>query len=807
MVTFVKRSRWRSLSTFCRCIWCAWVAFLAYTPTSYAEVDASNPQFAFRLEKSIQQNIIDELIYEASINQQATKENLIVLRNVRGQLMVSEQDVVRWKLPIINPDAAVNYKGVRYYATADLPAASYTVNDNQLTMDVVLPVSSFENTNVDMQREIVKPNPPQPGGFFNYDVFAVKTDIKSVVDGAFELGVFNQNGVGLTNVLVRDVGRESEFIRLETNWTIDQPNSISSLRIGDTISRGGSIGQSVRFGGLQYATNFATRPDLVTFPQLTLNGSAVLPSSVDVYLNNIKTFSQNVPPGPFTLNNLPVFTGSGEARLVVKDLFGREQVISQPYYASRSLLTEGLHDFSYETGFNRLDYATASDNYQDFFASVTHRYGFNNHFTAEAHGEWQSKRQLLSVGSVYLMKNIGVADATIAASNQDDDGSGQLISIGYERQGSAFGIGARTQLATEHFSQLGQLKNDSGVARLSSVFVGWQQAKFGSLSVSYINQLRGDADKNELLNISYSRNLFAGWFLSVTALKNLENSHGNTVLFNITKALDQTNGQATTANINATHSKFTDIATMQIQRNLPVGTGFGYRLLAGVNDNKRVEAGLSAQSNVGTYSIEVANAGNQQAYRANISGGMAYVPGHLMFARRLNESFAVVDVGGYAGVRVYSENQLVGRTDVNGMQLIPNLRSYQRNNISIEPQDIKLDAAVGDTKTTAIPYFRSADYIKFSVQKVRAATLRVIQKNGQFVPSGAIFTVKNSQVASYPVAQNGLLYISDLDAQNLLSASWVQHLGDEVISQQCLLDLAFTENTELVPDLGEFVCK
>ena len=172
MVTFVKRSRWRSLSTFCRCIWCAWVAFLAYTPTSYAEVDASNPQFAFRLEKSIQQNIIDELIYEASINQQATKENLIVLRNVRGQLMVSEQDVVRWKLPIINPDAAVNYKGVRYYATADLPAASYTVNDNQLTMDVVLPVSSFENTNVDMQREIVKPNPPQPGGFFNYDVFA-----------------------------------------------------------------------------------------------------------------------------------------------------------------------------------------------------------------------------------------------------------------------------------------------------------------------------------------------------------------------------------------------------------------------------------------------------------------------------------------------------------------------------------------------------------------------------------------------------------------------------------------------------------
>ena len=798
----MKLSRWRNLN-LSRCyLLCAWFLFSSYVPIANAEMADFNHQFAFRLEKSIQQIIIDEVAYEASINQQPEKENLIVLRDVRGNLLVSEQDVIRWKLAIPDSNKAIDYRGSRFYAANDLLASSYEVDDNQLTMDVVLPINSFKNNMIDRPREIVKPNTPLPGGFFNYDFFASKTDIKSTLDGAFELGVFNQYGVGIWNMLARDISHQSEIIRLDTSWTIDQPDNMTSWRIGDAISRGGSIGQAVRFGGLQYATNFATRPDLVTFPQLTLNGSAVLPSTVDVYLNNIKTFSQDVPPGPFTLNNLPVFTGSGEARLIVKDLLGREQVITQPYYASRTLLSKDLHDYSYETGFNRRDYASTSDHYQDFFASATHRYGFNNNLTAEVHAELQIDRQLLSVGSVYLLPKIGIVDASLAVSKQDNDGSGQMISIGYERQGSMLSFGARTQLASEDFKQLGQLDNDRGVARLSSVFVGLQQARFGSLSVNYINQLRRDNDKNELLNVSYSRNLFAGWYMGVSALKNLHNSQNDVLLLNITKAIDQ----FTTASANATHSKFIDITTLQVQRNLPVGPGFGYRVLAGVKDNKRVEAGLSAQTNTGTYSVEVASAGNQQAYRANVSGGVAYLPGHLMFARRLNDSFAIVDVGGYAGVRVYAENQLIGRTNADGMQLVPNLRSYQRNSISIEPQDIKLDAETGDTKMTAVPYFRSADYLKFSVRKVRAATLRVVQKNGQVVPSGTIFTVKNSTVATYPVAQNGLLYISDLENKNVLTASWVEALSDKLIDQQCTIDLPFAENLGLIPDLGDYLC-
>lgn len=75
---------------------------------------------------------------------------------------------------------------------------------------------------------------------------------------------------------------------------------------------------------------------------------------------------------------------------------------------------------------------------------------------------------------------------------------------------------------------------------------------------------------------------------------------------------------------------------------------------------------MSAQNDVGTYTAEIANTGGQQAYRATVSSGLVYLPNQialgqlkfcqLMFSRKINDSFAVVDVGGYENVSFYAEN-------------------------------------------------------------------------------------------------------------------------------------------------------
>ena len=52
-------------------------------------------------------------------------------------------------------------------------------------------------------------------------------------------------------------------------------------------------------------------------------GSAAVPSTADIYINNVKTYSQDVNTGPFMLSNLPAVTGSGTARVILRDSSGK----------------------------------------------------------------------------------------------------------------------------------------------------------------------------------------------------------------------------------------------------------------------------------------------------------------------------------------------------------------------------------------------------------------------------------------------------------------------------------------------------
>jgi outer membrane usher protein len=95
-----------------------------------------------------------------------------------------------------------------------------------------------------------------------------------------------------------------------------------------------------------------------------------------------------VPEGAFELENIPVYTGSGVAQIVLRDAQGREVVTNRPCYASPELLKPGLFDYSIETGVARLNHGSESFGYDNKIAgSASLRYGVNDRLTAEAHAE------------------------------------------------------------------------------------------------------------------------------------------------------------------------------------------------------------------------------------------------------------------------------------------------------------------------------------------------------------------------------------------------------------------------------------
>ena len=77
-------------------------------------------------------------------------------------------------------------------------------------------------------------------------------------------------------------------------------------------------------------------------------------------------------------------------------------------------------------------------------------------------------------------------------------------------------------------------------------------------------------------------------------------------------------------------------------------------------------------------SPKVRRPSRQRKWRRGFSWGYAFL------SRRINDSFAVVQVPDYSGVGIYCRQPSVGRTDAKGNALLPSLRPYEKNSVRIE---------------------------------------------------------------------------------------------------------------------------
>ena len=131
----------------------------------------------------------------------------------------------------------------------------------------------------------------------------------------------------------------------------------------------------------------------------------------------------------------------------------------------------------------------------------------------------------------------------------------------------------------------------------------------------------------------------------------------------------------------------------------------------------------------------------------------------------------MVRVADYPDVGVLQDNQPVGRTNAEGYAVLPQLRAYDVNRVSIEEHDLPLDAQVDKLKMEAVPYYRSGLLLDFPVRRSHGATLRIRLDDGAPIPSGAIVQVTGRD-EDFPVGLGGEAYVTGLEDHNHLRATW-----------------------------------
>jgi outer membrane usher protein len=679
-----------------------------------------------------------------------------------------------------------------------VPGLVYTLDRQRLTLEVTAPPAAFLAHAAEGRDPLAAPPPrPQPGVLLNYDVTASAQTQGRATSGALAEGIFfSELGSFVGSAVVSDTGGHRRVRRLDTFWQLDLPDRMESVVGGDAVGTAGAWSRPVRYGGVRWGRDFGLRPGFVTLPQPTFAGSAALPSTVDVLIDNQQRLSRPVPPGPFTLTGVPLVSGAGDVNLVVRDLLGRETVVQQSFYQSPRLLAEGLDDYSVEAGLLRTGYGTDTDRYGDPFATATWRRGLTPGITGEVRLEAERDRRAAGVEVAGLIATLAVGRASLAWSGGDGQ-SGTRTLLGVERSSAAGGGSVQWERYSEGFTPLAHVPGETRPRQRLLASAGGRL--LGSLSggVSYARQTHWNAAPASIVAVSLGVPLPQQFSLSVFYSRELTGAGGWRGGLTLTRPLGEGVYATAVANRAADGSSSAEI---QATGTTPTGPGVGWRVAAGTAESRAASGGVSVNTSSSELTADVeSDRHGVAAARVGMRGSIGRLEGMGFASRPIGRgAFAVVRVADQADVPVLRSHQVVALTNAQGLAFVPGLQPYQANIIEIDPTGMSLDAELAATRIEVTPYARSGAVADFQVRTSRGALVQLVQADGAAVPVGAQARVVATG-ETFTVAGRGEAYLTGLQATNRIEVSWAGH--------RCALDIPLPSSGELLPRIGPLLCK
>ncbi len=774
------------------------------------------------------------LLLDVTLNDQEKRLVGNFIRDDTGQIgaTASELEEVGIHTPqfVKEPEAVVLLNSIA--------GVTYTYDETKQQIVIHAPLDALAQQKIDLGPKVdeagdkLEPAQREWGGLVNYSLFASGSRDLATRQQSFngysanlETRAFTPIGtLTQTQLLVGSDAhiRNIKATRLDTTFSYSDPDTRITYRAGDTISGGLAWTRPLRMGGLQAQRNFGLRADLITLPLPSISGSAAVPSSVDLYINNVKTSTQDVSSGPFQINNVPAISGSGTARIVVRDATGKQIEQSVPFFISSKMLKQGLADFSVEAGFARQNYASENFTYSHKpLAMASLRYGLRDWLTLEGHAEGTQRFGMAGAGVNVATFGYGVLSLAGSASWFGKQGVGAQIYGSYDFQFKGLTFGVSSQRTFRAFNDLAgvtaPVNNASATAALAAQVSGLGGVfDFGSvrppkaidkisigiplvfdtstLNLSFVNVVDGGGKTARIASVSYSRSLPFKGTIFATAYHDFAKSKSTGVFaglsFPITDDISVSSG--------ASRSNSGNQFGMQASKSIkPEAGSYGWRVTdnEGVSSNRA--AAVAYRSGIAQIEGGVSQAGRGVTGSMQVDGSVAVAGGGVFAGPRINDAFAIVDVGA-PGVPVAFDNRYIGETNSSGKMLVPDLRSFQKNRINIDPLKLPLNASIGSTQEIVVPADGGVAYANFGVQaETRTAIVALTDAAGKPLKPGLSGVL--NEVEPFIIGYDGLAFIKNLAADNRI----VVH----VANGECRGQFAYKASVESQTRVGPVRCQ
>ncbi|MCI0604883.1 fimbria/pilus outer membrane usher protein [bacterium] len=740
----------------------------------------------------------DDILLRVFLNE-VDKGDFFLLMTPDSDLLFSEEQFQQFGLQLKGRIVKVRQKECVSLRSLE-PMVQYEIEKGSILRITAEP-QVFYKSFVDLSQRETKTilQTRDTAAFLNYSLRYSGTDSVSVWNVPGELALSKAGSLAITGFSLTKEHKELRFVRLTSQITWDDVKRNNRLTLGDFSAFSGTLGGVGTLGGISFSRNYSATPHFIKTPGFDFEGLLATSSEVQIYLNRQLIKTMNLGPGQFQFANLQSSTGSGEVMVVIKDAFGREQVLLLPFYLSSSLLKPGLHDFSYNAGWIRQNLGKASFDYRDPAFAGFHQYGFSSAFTAGFRAEADSNTINFGPTATFLIFNAGEISASGAYSRQAGK-KGFGASLTYKFFGRKWGAHASIQTTSPEYANLSSDGERNSVRLRELAGFSFYPRSLGSFSFTLSRTTKYDSPESREFSVSFSRPLGRTASIVVSANRNREFRVTHEFFAGVNFFFDGNRS----ANIQYRHQNGRDRITGMISQNAPRGPGIGYRVSAEAEPRGDPGAIMNFQhkSTYGISSFDYQVQEGVDTYTLGYSGSISFINRSFHLSRPITDSFALVQVGNIKNVDVYYASEKIGSTRSNGELIVPEMVSYFENPVSIDEKDIPVNYTITELQEVVSPPLRGGSIMKFDVQRLQGFEGRLFFLDGA-IKRPAEFAAFSLQVEGairqFTVGKGGQFYL-----ENLTPGKYAADLVLE--GQKCSLEVVIPDREDIIVDLEDYFC-
>ncbi|MEO0063016.1 MAG: hypothetical protein RLZZ08_1576 [Pseudomonadota bacterium] len=598
----------------------------------------------------------------------------------------------------------------------------------------------------------------------------------------------------------------SPFVRLETAAQMAVRSGTTSVTVGDFISAGSTSQRALRLGGLQFASDFALRPDLVTSPLPVFAGNVAVPTGIDLIVNDQRLTRQDVEAGEFRLRNIPISPGRGEFSVVVQDALGRETVKTAQVYVSQDMLAAGLWQYGANMGWVRRRYGVASNDYRDMAATFFVRRGLTRGLSVGVSGETGLGVWNLGAEAQATLGGFAMGFAELRASGNGRE-NGHLLRAGVESLGRGLSGRVEMVLPSRGYRDIAAQSGDPLQERQVNAAISFDLRQTLKLQVTGSRRWRlfdprypGQEPRIDVARATLRARLRD----DIDAYADLSYRNGGgtrnvAAMVGISMRL----GAKRTAQGTVTRRNSRMQAQATLSRPDVVAGDVGYRVEAATGEGTRVAGALAWRSRFTRLQGEAEYDRGHGAIRGNARGTLIVAGGRLFARAQSGAAYALVTTGRVPGVTVTREHALAGKTDSSGHLLVENVTPLVPIQFDVDADSLPVEAVAHATRRRIIAARGGVVRVALDVTAFRSLPLRITGPTGQPLPLGLMLTGRQTG-QSYMIGYDGLIDFNALSGDRDLAPAdgrWggcTLQIPADVARRQDQLDLRTSCAAQLV---------